>query len=86
MTFEEKTPDQMAEIAIRTATDSVNLVNQLVTAGTHSEEIDKLVQANYKHLEIVLARENVISYVANNSVDVSALNAAISSGKTFLGN
>ena len=83
--FVEKTPDEKAQIAIRTAMDSVNLVNQLVTAGEHTEQIDKRVETNYKHLEIVIARENVISYVSNNSVDISALNSAIATGKTFLG-
>jgi hypothetical protein len=83
--FVEKTPDEKAQIAIRTAMDSVNLVNQLVTAGEHTEQIDRRVEANYKHLEIVIARENVISYVSNNSVDISALNSAIATGKTFLG-
>lgn len=87
--FFEKTPDERASLDIKSAMDSVNLVNELVTTGTHSEQIDSRVQANYQHLEIVLKRENVISYLANNSSDTevtakhTAIQESIVSGTAF---
>ena len=86
--FINLTPDERAQTDIRIAMDSVNVVNEIVNnANTvHSEQIDTRVWANYKHLEIVLKRDYVTSYVTNNSVDVSALNNAINVGKTFVTN
>lgn len=78
--MEDQTLEELASIDIRVAMDSVNLVNELVSAGVHTEEIDSRVQANYKHLEIVLQRTHVIN---NSSADLTPLNSAITTGKAF---
>lgn len=85
MALTERTPDEQAQNALNSAMDSVTLIDQLVAAGEHSEQIDSRVDANYRHLEIVLNRDNVKSYVANTSTSTSALTGAIASAKTFLG-
>jgi hypothetical protein len=79
---ETLTPEQQAEQAtndLRSAMDSVNLINKLVSEGIHSEQFDSRVQSNYQHLEIVLARENVIA----DSSDKTPYLQAIESGKAF---
>jgi hypothetical protein len=88
----ELTLTEQAENDIKTAFDSVNLVNQLVSEGTHSTETDNRVWANWKHLEIVMSRENVIEYFANN-VDneeivskKTAIEQAINDGSAFAPN
>lgn len=83
----DKTPDEQANSAIKSGWDSANVVNEIINsadAATHTEQKDNRVWANYKHLEIVLARENVISYVANNSVDLSQWTTTISAGKAYV--
>ena len=79
--FVQPTTEEQAVNDLRAAMDSVNLINELVTAGTHSTEIDDTVERNYQHLEIVLKRENVIA----NPDDKTPYTTAIASGKTFLG-
>ena len=75
----KKTPAEQATQDLAAGMDSVNLINKLVVANEHSEQIDKSVQVNYKHLELVLARENVI---ADASDKTPYLNA-IAAGKAF---
>jgi hypothetical protein len=88
-TMQTLTPDEQANNAIRTGWDSVNVVNEIVNssnaANMHSEQVDTRVWANYKHLEIVLKRENVVSYLANNTtIDMSQWHTAINVGKTYV--
>lgn len=73
------TPEQMAEKDLRAAMDSVNLINNLIEEGSHSQEIDNNVRRNYQHLELVLQREHIIT----DTSDKSALTNAITAGKAF---
>lgn len=61
--------------------DSVTLVSELVSAGTHSEEIDDTVDRNYRHLEIMLAKD----HISADERDKTAYTDCIASAKTFLG-
>ena len=90
--MQEKTPEQMAVSSLDSAMDSVTLVNKLVSEGIHSTQIDNRVWANWKHLDIVMKRENVIEYLAQNEDDVevvqkkTAIEQAIVDGSTFAPN
>lgn len=75
----EKTAEEKAVIDLTAAMDSVNLINELIATGSHDDGIDDRVQANYKHLEIVLARDHIIA----DTTDKTALTAAIAAGKAF---
>lgn len=61
--------------------DSVSLLNELITAGTHSEEIDDTVDRNYRHLEIMLAKD----HISSDERDKTSYTDAIADSKTFLG-
>lgn len=83
----ELTPEEKANNSITTGWDSVTLINKIINsneAGTHTELKDTVVWTNYRHLEIVLSRENVINYIANNNIDLSQWNSAITAGKTYV--
>jgi hypothetical protein len=79
---EQLVPPTLAEQAtqdLKAGMDSVNLINELVALGVHSEEVDSSVQANYQHLEIILTRENVIA----DATDKTPYLDAIAAGKAF---
>ena len=61
--------------------DSVTLLNELITAGAHSEDIDDTVDRNYRHLEIMLAKD----HIASDDRDKTVYTDAIADSKTFLG-
>lgn len=61
--------------------DSVNLLNELITAGDHSEEIDDSVDRNYRHIEIMLAKD----YISSDERDKTVYTDIIAASKTFLG-
>jgi|SaaInl85LU_5_DNA_1037374.scaffolds.fasta_scaffold25168_2 hypothetical protein len=61
--------------------DSVNLLNELITAGEHSEDIDDTVDRNYRHLEIMLAKD----HIASDERDKTSYTDVIADSKTFLG-
>lgn len=75
----EKTDAEKALNDLTAAADSVKLINDAVAAGTHDDNIDKRVEANWKHLELVLKRPHIIA----DTSDKSAINAAITAGKAF---
>ena len=75
----ELTDAEKATEDLKAALDSVNLINEAVAAGTHDENIDKRVEANWKHIELVLARPHVVADTSNKS----AYTAAVTAGKAF---
>jgi hypothetical protein len=85
---------QTVEQVLTAATDSVTLINA-VNGGTHDvgsmtqEEINKMVQRNVDHLEIVLAYEPVdedddTPDVVGDSSDKSSYTDAIATGKSYI--
>ena len=75
----ELTPAQRATADLKAALDSVKLINDAVAAGTHNDEINSRVEANWKHIELVLKRPNVVA----DTTDKAAYNAAVTAGKAF---
>ena len=80
---------------LTTATDSVNLINDINTNGSDSEyvsegstqeEINETVQRNVDHLEVILAYdcENDTPDVAGSSEDKSSYTSAITTGKAYI--
>ena len=69
------------------ATDSVTLINA-VNGGTHEvgfmtqEEINKMIQRNVNHLELILAYTD--PDVAGDSSDKSSYTGAITTGKAYI--
>ena len=76
----------VAEV-LTAATDSVTLINA-VNGGTHEvgfmtqEEINKMVQRNVNHLELILAYTD--PDVAGDSSDKSSYTGAITTGKAYI--
>lgn len=62
--------------------DSVKLINDLVNAAEHSDDIDARVWRNWKHVEIMLDKD----FVKNAGKDLSVYTAAVTSGSTFAPN
>ena len=75
----ELTPAQRATADLKAALDSVKLINDAVAAGTHSDEINARVEANWKHIQLVLQRPNVVA----DTTDKTAYNSAVTAGKAF---
>ena len=83
---EELTNEQKATNDLKSAMDSVNLVNKLVSANTYtaenaSEQVLNTIDRNYRHCSIVLKREWVI---ANTTEDLTPFNNAVTTGKNYI--
>lgn len=61
--------------------DSVKLINSIVSNNTHSEEYDDAIRRNYEHLEIMLAKSEIINY----GVSLTTYIDAVHSAKVFVG-
>ena len=85
---------------LTSATDSVNLINDIndngsssahVVLGMPQEEINEMVQRNVDHLQIILAYEPVDENdptpdVVGDSSDKSSYTDAIATGNTYITN
>ena len=84
------------ERVLEIATDSVTLINDVNTNGASStylleglsqSEVNKAVQRNVDHLEIILAYDGTngnVPDVAGSSADKSSYTAAITTGKNYI--
>jgi len=91
---------QTVEQVLTSATDSVNLINDIndngsssahVVLGMPQEEINEMVQRNVDHLQIILAYEPVdendpTSDVVGDSSDKSSYTDAIATGLDYISN
>jgi len=85
---------------LTSATDSVNLINDVndngsssahVVLGMPQEEINEMIQRNVDHLELILAYEPVdeddsTPDVVGDSSDKSSYTDAIATGNTYISN
>ena len=78
---------------LTSATDSVNLINDVndngsssahVVLGMSQEEINEMIQRNVDHLELILAYTD--PDVAGDSSDKSSYTDAIATGKDYISN
>lgn len=76
-----RSPEQTAQ-DISASHDSVALINQIVAADQHSDEIYDTVDRNVRHLRSCL----VLSHIIENATDAdkSAFADAVTLGDTFL--
>lgn len=76
----EVADSEKAANQVRSAMDSVTLINNLIAAGGRSEQELKTVSRNVEHLKVVINRD----VVKNSTEDLAPLNAAIEAGQTFM--
>lgn len=60
--------------------DSSAIINTLVDAGTHSDEIDDNVRRNTEHVDVMLKQEHIMSA----GRDLSSFESVVEKGFAFL--
>lgn len=66
---------------IKAMNDSVQLINEIIAANVHDEEIDNCVRRNYQHLEIMLSKK----WIIDSGEDLSPFVECIANAKAWLG-
>ena len=74
-------PEFNLDKTIASATDSENLVRNLVTAGEHSDKIHRRITQNVDHMKIIVAKQQVID---SGSAKIADFQEAITLGETFV--
>jgi hypothetical protein len=72
----QETPEEALARQLSAMNDSVNLINEYIAAAVTSEEDVDTISRNYRHLEIMLAKEDIQSSEADLSVYTSCVDAA----------
>lgn len=85
-TNEILTNEERANNDLASAMHSVDLVNELISNNTYtsvnaSQDVLETIDRNYRHIEIVLQRDWVIS---NSSQDLTPFNTCATSGKDYI--
>lgn len=75
-----ETPEIRLQNDLSAMSDSVNLINELISNNEHSDEIHDTIKRNIEHLSIMLTRQNIID---NNTVTTD-YDAAITNGNLFI--
>lgn len=76
---EELTEAQKVERQISAMGDSVDLINKLIAEGKHTEQVHDTVERNFRHLEIMLEKDQI----KNAGQDLSAFTDAVKAGKKY---
>lgn len=77
---QEKTPEQIQK-SISACFDSVKLINETV-AKTKNEKLSDLVERNYKHCEVMLAKDWFVG--ALQGTQKADIESAIAAGKAYI--
>lgn len=77
---EELTEEQKTERQISAMGDSVDLINRLIAEGKHTEQVHDTIERNYRHLEIMLDKDNIKG--AGQSLKV--FTDAVKAGKNYI--
>lgn len=77
---EELTEEQKVARHIEAMGHSEQLVRELVTAGTHSEEIHATIKRNTDHLNIMMGKE----MISTSGADLTNFQEAVSLGEAFI--
>lgn len=75
---EPPSPEQVQR-QISAMGDSVYVINQLIEKAVHTEETHNEMDRNYRHLEIMLAKE----HIQNSGADLTVFTDAIANGIAF---
>ena len=77
---EELTEEQKTQRQISAMGDSLNLINELITKGQHTQEVHDTIDRNYRHLELMLGKDNI----KKSGSDLKAFEDAVTASKTFI--
>jgi hypothetical protein len=77
---ENLTEEQRLQKQISAMFDSVNLINKLIEEGEHTDQIHDNIDRNFRHLEIMLEKDNI----KNSDVDLTPFEDAIIAGKEYV--
>jgi hypothetical protein len=56
---DELTKEQKTERQISAMGDSVDLINNLISAGNHTTNVHDTIDRNVRHLEIMIAKDDI---------------------------
>lgn len=80
MTTESKVKTPDIEQTISAMNDSVSLINKIIEAGAKDEKITKILEANFKHLDLMVEKD----FVKNSGKDLSSFATASAAAKAFI--
>jgi hypothetical protein len=69
------------ERSIKAMLDSVYLINEIIAADKHDEQLDDDVRRNYKHLEIMMGKD----WIIESGEDLTPFVDCVVRAKTWLG-
>jgi len=77
---EELTEAQKTERQISAMGDSVDLINRLIAEGKHTQEVHDTIERNVRHLEIMIAKDNI----KGSGTDLKPFTDAIAAGTEYI--
>ena len=77
---EEITEAEKIQRQISAMGDSVDLINRLISEGEHSERVHDMIDRNFRHLEIMLAKP----HIQTSGQNLTVFTDAITAGKAFV--
>lgn len=66
---------------IKAMYDSAHLIDEIIQANVHDEQLDDDVRRNYKHLEIMMGKD----WIIDSGEDLQPFVDCVSRAKTWLG-
>lgn len=60
--------------------DSVDLINRLISEGKHNEQVHDTIDRNVRHLELMVAKDNI----KNSGSNLTPFQTAIAEGKAYI--
>lgn len=76
----ELTEAQKVEKQISAMGDSVNLINKLIAEGKHTQQVHDTITRNYRHLEIMLDKDQI----KNSGTDLKVFTDVIAAAKEYI--
>lgn len=73
--------DRDAQQDIKAMYDSVNLIDSIIQADKHDEQLDDDVRRNYQHLEIMMGKD----WIIDSGEDLTPFVDCVGRAKTWLG-
>ena len=77
---DELTREQKIERQISAMGDSVDLINRLIAAGNHTTNVHDTIDRNVRHLEIMVAKDDI----KGDGTSLGAFTDAITAGNEYI--
>ena len=77
---EELSPEQKTQKQIDAMGDSVDLINNLINEGKHTQQVHDTIDRNVRHLEIMLDKDSI----KNSGTSLKSFKDAIKSGTNYI--